>query len=1077
MLKLKENMSAKEISIALETARLMGFFSETAEFPVAGLKGNIPLPQSLAQLEEMWKKAEDKAENVICTPNPDVLFDTDFRLKKGLETVFSQGALLKDRDHDFFPDTMDVKIRLNSNADVSAVISACNIAFRLGMETVAYEDGIVADEHYSGNVIEFVDSEKVNMTWQENEGTVKVTVYGRGSDLEKFTAAVCEKFPVTDIWRRWRDILCSMTDSFAMKNSDGQLAYLAAEGENRKGCTAFVSPETAQEQKDCFRNVEFKNYKSGRAVYHKEYDIPWEVETFNCILENKLYPLLKTGDRVEVYAALSEEQSVRENITAQIIKKTALSQAVVDKIQVVDAYKQGLSWIKEFVLPQIKDKNIEKTEIYFKPFLPQGQAQWLDENGATPNKVRTLDATPDKWFDLPIRYLQELYPVEDIIVKELGIHRDNVEFKVYEGNADITYICKAYCAEKEVYCESYKASYSERPFIDEYPQLGMVHPSTGYLKVIVNGNIAVDERIKTDLESVWDIYQSQVLPDCKRYVEQKYGDDISAQKQPFFQKLHLDITLSETEYFTGSRQDMVSPLNALHEDLYFTGTDYFKYYGQAKGCLPFDAPGLILPDIHKGEGKPKFEVILYDLLREIPTIEKDGKVLAQQRSREGINLWISALSMTSENLSVTIRAEGVPDKVLQAYAMLYSQGVLSLSGEIENTAEIQFVSDSGNVYTAKCLPVQKLIKSKKITDINIYEDKVIGYDEYIEVINELKQVEGIEVFHAATSYEGRKIYAIWLKKPHKGYLSMTKYLTNRPSEYINARHHANEVSSTNGAFMLIRKLLTDKKYADCADKMSLVIIPVENVDGTAIHYELQKEHPNWKHHTARFNAIGKEFCGECYTADPVSTEALAASRIYRRFVPDIMVDNHGVPSHEWEQQFSGYTSPAYKGFWLPRSLLYGYFWYAKEQEYAYNIPLNKKMEDVIADAIAIDDEMRELNREWAQQFEKYAHAWMPKLFPASYYKGMINYWIPFPQNPKHIYAAVRYPWVTGVAYTSEVADETAQGEYLTLCAKAHLAHDIATVDMILAAQHNFACKVQTEGEIKAQYRRIRPMKV
>lgn len=53
------------------------------------------------------------------------------------------------------------------------------------------------------------------------------------------------------------------------------------------------------------------------------------------------------------------------------------------------------------------------------------------------------------------------------------------------------------------------------------------------------------------------------------------------------------------------------------------------------------------------------------------------------------------------------------------------------------------------------------------------------------------------------------------------------------------------------------------------------------------------------------------------------------------------------------------------------------------------------MEDVIADKIAEYPEMRELNREWSAQFEKYAHAWMPKLFPANYYKEMINYWIPF----------------------------------------------------------------------------------
>ena len=308
---------------------------------------------------------------------------------------------------------------------------------------------------------------------------------------------------------------------------------------------------------------------------------------------------------------------------------------------------------------------------------------------------------------------------------------------------------------------------------------------------------------------------------------------------------------------------------------------------------------------------------------------------------------------------------------------------------------------------------------------------------------------------------------------------LLKRQTLLPVEYINARHHANEVSSTNAAFMLLRELLTQEKYRNLADRLNLVIVPMENVDGTAIHERLSAEHPNWKLHTARFNALGKEFAGDYYEQEELHTEALAYSRILHRFVPDIVVDNHGVPSHEWEQQFSGYTSPAYKGFWLPRSLLYGYFWYAREVEYTeQSMPINKKMEDVIAEAIGTEPEMAALNREWAAQFEKYAHSWMPALFPANYYKGMINYWIPFTWSKNLMYAAPRYPWVTSVSYTSEVADETAQGTYLNLCARAHLVHDLATIDMILGLEPETVKAVwqEEDGSIGAINRRVRPLR-
>ena len=135
-----------------------------------------------------------------------------------------------------------------------------------------------------------------------------------------------------------------------------------------------------------------------------------------------------------------------------------------------------------------------------------------------------------------------------------------------------------------------------------------------------------------------------------------------------------------------------------------------------------------------------------------------------------------------------------------------------------------------------------------------------------------------------------------------------------------------------------------------------------------------------------------------------------------------------------------------------------------------------KMEDVIADKIAAYSEMKALNQEWSAQFEKYAHAWMPKLFPANYYKEMINYWIPYESNPAHGYSSIRYPWITTVAYTSEVADETAQGEYLNLCARAHVAHDEVTIQMLMEARNVMDCRfTEQDGTILTSYIRKRPM--
>ncbi|XCP84131.1 M14 family metallopeptidase [Roseburia hominis] len=529
---------------------------------------------------------------------------------------------------------------------------------------------------------------------------------------------------------------------------------------------------------------------------------------------------------------------------------------------------------------------------------------------------------------------------------------------------------------------------------------------------------------------------------------------------------------------------MISSLDALHEDMYFTGSDYFKNYGLRSYDVMLDAPGLILPQIHNKEGRPIFKVTLLDQLAKEPyLVQKAGQepgtdmVICRQRERSAAALFISRLSYEAGQFVVTVHAEGVEKPHLREYASLLERGILSISREMANCDVIRFEDTDGVVCEAK-MPVRPVCeKTKKITDINLHENELIGYDTYLEIIEELKQVPQIEVFQSAVSYTGRKLYAIWLKPGYEGYLSLTKRLSRVPSEIINARHHANEVSSTNAAFILLKRLLTTEDFRELPDKLNLVLVPMENVDGAAIHYELQKEHPYWKFHVARFNSLGKEFYYEHFQQDTIHTEAMGLSRLYERFAPDVLVDNHGVPSHEWEQQFSGYTSPSYKGFWLPRSLLYGYFWYVTDPEYSGNYPVNKRMEDVIADRIAEDDEMTALNREWSVQFEKYAHGWLPKLFPADYYKNMINYWIPFAHDPAHRYPSIRYPWITTVSYTSEVADETAQGEYLNLCARAHAAHDEVTIRMLMQAKCPQEVWYGTKDKIFARYLRLRPVVV
>ncbi len=1093
-LAVKEGMTREEQRLALEAASLLGFQTEAAVFPIAGMDGELPIPRNEEELRDLFSLPETLAgpgkksrleapsgQEAVEKRDPASLFELDFRRERGLEELFGPGPFLQDRDLDFLPDSVEVKLALPEAPDASLMTAACNLAFRLGMETTAYQGGILAEAGWQGNQILLEKGEAARMELEKGEGRIQVRLRGQGAELEELSSAICGTFPGTGGWRTFRDVLLDMCDSAALRNGDGQLAELKRQKEGPEGkgeYRVYGSPDLTQAQKALFPDVAFENYKAGKKAYERTYQFPWEVETAEGRLEEAVYPLLQAGDLLQVKGVLSEGRESRRKLEARIRQKAEAKGAAAEA-EILCAYKQGFSWLDESVIPAVRAKGPDRVEIYFRSFLPEGQTQWQDENGATPTRMNLKEADADKWYDLPVRWLQELYPIEDVLVRELGIHREQVVFLPYKEETENTYLCRAYREGAVCYEGTFQVHYTERPYLDAYPEMGKVHPSTGYLEAWINGRPVLSQRIRTDLEGIWDTYQAQVLPECERYIEEKNGGVVTAEQQPFFQELRLEISLSEPDYPVGCREDLLSSLDGLHEDLYFVGSDYFKKYGIRTAGVALDAPGLILPRIHPKEGRPSLQVTLLEKTREKACVERDGRVVASQRDRDGLSFWVSGLEIRQGKLWADVRAQGVDEGFQEAYAALLEQGALEICQGWEGVGGLRFVREDGSgIAEARIPEAEAPAQDRSIGEIDFHEREVIGYEQYREIVEQLKRVPGLEVFRTARSYAGRELFGVRLAPRREGYVSWTKRLTQCPTLLINARHHANEVSSTNAAFMLLKKLLTEADFRELPEKLNLVLVPMENVDGAAIHYELQKEHPCWKYHVARFNAVGKEFFQDHFLPDTLHQEAMGLTRLYRRYLPDVVVDNHGVPSHEWEQQFSGYTPPAFKGFWLPRALLYGYFWYVTDQGYEGNYALGKEMEDRIAEAINQDPEMAAWNQEWRGQFEKYAHAWLPRLFPAEYYKNMINYWTPYSYKPTHSYPALRFPWITAVSYTSEVADETAQGDYLYLCARAHAAHDEATIRMLMEAENVYACQAECrKGETKAVFQRLRPVRV
>lgn len=1087
-IQLQKNGDTDYTGRALDFARYVGFYTEAAEFPVTSFEKGIKVPNTYGDFSKYGEgssQVEIPDGYVAASDSAKSIPDFDWRKKKGLEDLFEVGDFLADENLDLLPDKMLFKICLDDYDDY-ILEAACNLAFRFGMDCTAYDGSIFSEKMpSSGNVILFRSAKSTGIRLiDENERKV-LLVEGSKDSLVPFVAEFCSKFPYQGILDKWSDLLQTIGNGLRMETLDGQLAYLKSIVGTDTDAQVFFDTEVherAKELEEAFPKVGFNSYKDEKLIYEKEYSLPWEVDCLKKTFSEEVLPAVSGCGKIKVTAAVSEDKTIRNELTSYILSYLPKG----SEVHVYCSYKQGYSWIDEEVIPDLvalskKGEKCRKVKIAFKPFLKPGETDWKDEDGATPSYTNVGgNGDPDRWYDLPIRYLQELYPVEDQIVNRLGIEADDVEFIPYEGQDDITYRVSGLSdAGTVLYEKDYLAACDERPYLNDYREMGLVHPATGYIRVFDNNKLIIDKRVKTDVEKIWDIYQDEILPDIRAYVDDHtMGKDL-VEAQPFFNKLEIDIDASEPNERLDSREDLISSLDGLHEDIYFVGTDYFKNYGMEKAGKITDAPGLILPKIRKRNGAGAFiRVSAYAQKADSPEMLFNDRIITPSLKDDDLSVWMSAISINDRGeKSANIQVEGVPDDIVATYATLINDGKLSINEKIQDIRYINF--DTGeNSYHAEIIRHDNRNEADTkidIRDIDISEKKLIGYDQCNAILHNLAHVKGIRVFETTRSYRGRKQYAVAFVPDRDGYISRVKRITNYPTELITARHHANEVSSTNSAFLLIRKILVEKKYEKLCEHMNLVIMPMENVDGSAIHYELQKDNPTWKFHVARFDALGKEFYYENFKKHTIHTESMGFRRVFFNWLPDIVIDNHGVPSHEWEQQFSGYTSPSYKGFWLPRSLIYGYFFHVTGDEYKSNFELNRVMNDVIADSYLQDKEVTKVNLAWARLFEKYAHKWMPKLFPADYYKNMITYWVPHEYDPTHRYPSIRYPWILSVDYVSEVADETAQGEYLHKCALAHLTHDLAIIDMMMNVKMIFRDSDESSSLGRVEHTRLRPV--
>ncbi|HUY99105.1 MAG TPA: M14 family metallopeptidase, partial [Thermomicrobiaceae bacterium] len=767
-------------------------------------------------------------------------------------------------------------------------------------------------------------------------------------------------------------------------------------------------------------------------VFQHQWSTRWERDRALDTLRDQLLPRLDPRQPLTLTMMVSEPAGVRRGLARdvrQTLRDAGFPPERVE-VHVLDAFKAGLSWLREVVLPGwLTLPGIARVVLRFRPLTPGPEQAALD---------------------MRIRWLQELFPADEILSRALGLPLDRVTLEEWDGPA--TYAAEALDADGRTLAhEEFSPLWYARPYFGPYPDAGTVHVVTGGI-VARQGETTVEARVPTDLDAFWDYFQAEVLPRLRTSIVEQSDGSPTAADQPFFDELRVEVSISEVDEPYGIREEQHSAAEALHEDIYFNTLDFIELLGQRLNGQRLVAPGSVIPIVHVRPGlAPSARVTLRARARSVARLELGalGRPIGTITRTLPPAAGVTAIAGDEGWLELTV---SLPE------ADAHTRHVLSALGTIVPPEEGRpaLAVQAGAEEVMVTAPLPDTLPEVVPAPVPTPSDTILTEENLLPLLARLADRPGVSVRLAERSYQHRPIPALEITAPMAARVwSPRKLALQKPTFLAVGRHHANEVASTTAALQLAELLTGDPGWRPLLDRVNVALLPYENADGAALHAWLQREHPIWKHHPARYNAVGFEFGEDLHNPDSPYGEARVRGALWRRWLPDVVVDNHGVPSHEWAQVFAGFGSPPRFGvsYWQLQALIYGILHYLDDPALPEHRDAALALRDAVARAIAADPELLQLNRTYYERYVTWGHRWVPERFPAGRHREMVWHFGPVAADAPRVRRAftARAPKLTVVSWVTEVGDETAHGDQLERTARAHLLANRATLDLLAAA--------------------------
>lgn len=834
--------------------------------------------------------------------------------------------------------------------------------------------------------------------------------------------------------------------------------------------------------------VTVHSLRESQIVLEKEKEFPWEGKEALRLIEEKIKEIPSGIKPWRISLAVSESPQVRQQIKQELEEKLR-PQFPELEIRVMSSYKPGFFWLLEEVIPKMRGKDIGRCLIRV--------------------AKEKEDRTKLKRFYLdPHRWLQELYPIDDIMAHELSLPLDKIEFELKEA-AEPTYEVLVFDSKNCLFWQdSFTPLTKKITFWSVLPEWGEVTITSSWLRLESQNQILAEVLFPSDLENFWTFYQQEIIPALHQYIMKKTGHQPSTSKQPYFRQLAIEIKASEPDYRLNLDEEMISSLEALHDEIYFDTLDYLRGIteiemearGETTDTSRLAAPGNILPIIYPSRDKEplQIKVKLEDRRASSPEaviswkekghIESATRRLNFPRFRPKELRFLSLLynGKAKRVESALFEAEVENEReylnllaILDNLTWLQKKGLLPEGWAYPNLRQIIFRVKHKE--TSREIPLE--VKEKKEVPLALTKEEIssspipieiISPERCLELVRSLSRWPWLRVYVSGRSYEGREIPVIEALLPSATYVSLPRLVTMKPTLFVSGRQHANEVSATTYILQLAEKIAKEEPWRAWLRKLNLVLLPLENPDGAALAYELQKLTPHHSLHAGRYSSLGVDIGSLVNVDNPILPEARVRRELWERWRPDIYLNLHGYPSHEWVQPFSGYAPYLFRDYWIPK----GWFAFYRTLRLPIFEPWTTAGEELKKFII---DEMKNLpgfsesSQKFYDRFVRWAARWSPHGTELELYDG-VNLYVKR-RSTQELRLNSRTQ-ITYIEATPELMDETAQGSWLKTICEQGLAYLRAHLRYLNSVQFDLArLDEENQERVRFQWLRRRPGKI